>query len=99
MNINNNNFVKYIRNKNDVLAIIIRESFSKEGIEFFTPDDYSQQVGYMKRPKGYHIKPHIHHQVSRTVSNTQEVLIIKKGKVRVDFFDSQKEYLMSEFLL
>ena len=99
MNIKNNNFVKYIRNKENVLAIIIRESFSKEGIEFFTPDEYSQQVGYMKRPKGYHIKPHIHHQISRTVSNTQEVLIIKKGKVRVDFFDAQKEYLMSEFLL
>ena len=77
----------------------IRESFSKDGIEFFTPDDYSQQVGYMKRPEGYKIKPHIHNHVPRKVSNTQEVLIIKKGKVRVDFYDAQKEYLISKILL
>ena len=99
MNIKNNNFIEYVNNNNNVLAIIIRESFSKEGIEFFTPDDYSQQVGYMKRPKGYHIKPHIHYQIPRTVSTLQEVLLIKKGKVRVDFYDAQKKYLISEILL
>ena len=99
MNIKNNNFIEYVNNNNNVLAIIIRESFSKEGIEFFTPDDYSQQVGYMKRPKGYHIKPHIHYQIPRTVNTLQEVLLIKKGKVRVDFYDAQKKYLISEILL
>tara|TARA_B100002052_G_C15819405_1_gene569770 strand:- start:459 stop:911 length:453 start_codon:yes stop_codon:yes gene_type:complete len=94
-----NRHVKYINHKNNILAIIIRNSFSKEGIEFFTPNDYSQQVGYMKRPKGYHIKPHLHHHVPRRVSNTQEVLIVKRGKVRVDFYDAKKKYLMSENLL
>ena len=91
MNIKNNNFIEYVKNNNNVLAIIIRESFSTEGIEFFTPDDYSQQVGYMKRPKGHHIKPHIHYQIPRTVSTLQEVLLIKKGKVRVDFYDAKKK--------
>ena len=99
MNIKNNNFIEYVKDKNNILAIIIRESFSKEGIEFFTPDDYSLQVGYMKRPKGYHIKPHIHYQIPRTVNTLQEVLLIKKGKVRVDFYDAQKKYLISEILL
>jgi hypothetical protein len=99
MNIKKNNYIEYVKNKNNILAIIIRDSFSKEGIEFFTPDDYSQQVGYMKRPKGYCIKPHIHYQIPRTVSTLQEVLLIKKGKVRVDFYDAKKEYLISEILL
>ena len=82
MNIKNNNFIEYVKDKNNVLAIIVRESFSKKGIEFFTPDTYGQQVGYMRRPKGYCIKPHIHYQIPRTVSTLQEVLLIKKGKVR-----------------
>ena len=99
MNNNKDNFIEYIRNKKNVLAIIIRESFSKDGIQFFTPHDYSQQVGYMKRPNGYHIKPHIHNQVPRTVSNTQEVLMIKKGKVRVDFYDDKQKYLISKILV
>ena len=98
MNIKKDNFVEYIRNENNLLAIIIREPFSKDGIEFFTPDDYSQQVGYMKRPNGYQIKPHIHNQVPRTVSNTQEVLMLKKGKVRVDFYNDKQKYLMSKIL-
>ena len=95
----NNNLIEYIRNKDSILAIIVRESFSKKGIEFFTPDTYAQQVGYMRRPKGYRIKPHIHYQIPRTVNTLQEVLLIKKGKVRVDFYDAQKKYLISEILL
>ena len=73
------------------------EILFKEGIGIFTPNDYSQQVGYMKRPKGYHIKPHLHHHVPRRVSNTQEVNS-ERGKVRVDF-TMLKKYLMSENLL
>ena len=39
-----------------IIAIIIRSNFTKNGIEFFTPNDFSQQLGYMKREKGYQIK-------------------------------------------
>ena len=60
---------------NKIIAIIIRAGFSKNGIEFFTPNDFSQQLGYMKREKGYHIEPHIHNSVSREVMLTQEVLL------------------------
>ena len=64
--------------KNEILALIIRSSFKKKGIEFFTPNDNSLQVGYMNRPKEYTIKPHIHYQIPRTVNTLQEVLFIKK---------------------
>jgi hypothetical protein len=57
-----------------LIAIIIRSDFCKEGIEFFTPDDFSQQLAYMNRPKGYTIAPHIHNKVERQVLYTQEVL-------------------------
>jgi mannose-6-phosphate isomerase-like protein (cupin superfamily) len=83
---------------NKILAIIIKENFQKDGIEFFTPDDFSQQLAYMKRPKGYIIKPHVHNIVERKVQYTQEVLFIKKGKVRVDFYDDERNYLKSIIL-
>ncbi len=81
------------------LAIIIRASFKKEGIEFFTPDTFSQQLGYMNRPEGYVIEPHRHNLVPREVVMTQEVLFIKSGKVRVDFYDDEQNYLQSSILL
>jgi hypothetical protein len=68
-------------------AIIIRANFEYDGIKFFTPDDYSQQLAYMKRDKGYMIEPHYHNKVDRNVSLTQEVLFIKSGSVKVNFFD------------
>ena len=81
-----------------VLSIIIRTNFQKKGIEFFTPGDYSQQLGYMNRPKGYVIEPHVHNPVKREVIWTQEVLFIKSGKVRVDFYDDDRNYLESRVL-
>tara|TARA_B100000795_G_scaffold263184_1_gene241963 strand:+ start:175 stop:603 length:429 start_codon:yes stop_codon:yes gene_type:complete len=81
-----------------IYAIIIKSDYSKDGIEFFTPDDFSQQLAYMKRPKGYNIKPHIHTTTNKNINNTQEVLLIKSGKVRVDFYDDKKNYFISKLL-
>jgi mannose-6-phosphate isomerase-like protein (cupin superfamily) len=78
-----------------LLALIIRSTFQKEGITFFTPQDYSQQLGYMNRPKGYIIPPHVHKLVERKVTLTQEVLYVKSGKVRVDFYNDDQVYLES----
>lgn len=87
--------IKKIYFKDMLLSIIIRAGFEKEGIEFFTPDDFSQQLAYMKRPKDYIIPPHVHNIVKREIQYTKEVLIIKKGLIRVDFYDDDKNYLES----
>lgn len=81
-----------------MLALIISSHHGGEGIEFFTPDNFSQQLAYMKRPEGYHITPHIHNKISREVHFTQEVLFIRKGKVKVDFYAPDKKYLESRVL-
>ena len=87
--------IENIIHHHQLLSIIIRRNFEKQGIEFFTPDDFSQQLAYMKRPKDYVIPPHVHNPVLREVHLTQEVLFIKSGKVRVDFYDDDKNYLES----
>ncbi|UYF78785.1 MULTISPECIES: hypothetical protein [Acinetobacter] len=87
--------IKYITHNNQLLSVIIHRNFEKQGIEFFTPDDFSQQLAYMKRPKDYVIPPHVHNPVLREVHLTQEVLFIKSGRVRVDFYDDDKNYLES----
>ncbi|MEM7145854.1 MAG: hypothetical protein AAF591_12025 [Verrucomicrobiota bacterium] len=80
------------------LAIIIRSTYHADGIEFFTPDDYSQQLAYMNRPKGHRIKPHVHNRVERSVALTQEVLFIRSGIVRVDFYDNSRTYVTDTIL-
>lgn len=76
----------------------MRASFSKPGVNFVTPDDYSLQLGYMLHPAGKVIEPHIHHEVERHITLTQEVLFIRRGKVRVDFYSDQRQFLESRVL-
>jgi hypothetical protein len=90
--------IEQIINDGLILSIIIRANFSKVGIEFFTPDTFCQQLGYMNREKGYLIEPHVHNPIKREVFLTQEVLFIKSGKVRIDFYNDDKLYLESKIL-
>ena len=90
--------IEIIKHKKTELAIIIRSEFKAEGIKFFTSNEYSQQLGYMKREKGYSIPPHRHNIVERKVKLTQEVLLIKSGLVRVDFYSDDQQYLESRLL-
>lgn len=80
------------------LAVIVYADFHADGIHFFTPNDFSQQLGYMNRPQGYVIPPHVHNSVPREVQFTKEVLLIKSGSVRVDFYGEDQQYFESRIL-
>ena len=90
--------LKEIKHQDNTIAIIIYAGYHNEGITFFTPDEFSQQLAYMNRPEGYRIDPHIHRKVDRKVQLTQEVLFVKRGKVKVDFYTNNKEYIQSQIL-
>ena len=78
-----------------MLGLIVRAGFHKEGIEFFTPDDFSQQLAYMNRPAGYTIPPHTHNKVPREVHKTLETLFIRSGRMRVDFYTAAQLFVDS----
>jgi mannose-6-phosphate isomerase-like protein (cupin superfamily) len=79
-------------------AIIVRSDFNKPGIHFFTPGGLSQQLGYMRHSAGHVIEPHIHNPVQRSVQLTREVLFVRRGRLRVDFYTDDGDYLDSREL-
>jgi hypothetical protein len=83
---------------NQLLALIIRKDYAEPGVHFFTPDEFSQQLGYMKHAARTRIQPHIHKRVRRELQFTQEVLFVRKGKLRVDFYDDSQRYHCSRIL-
>ncbi len=87
-----------IYHQENLLAVIVWAEFKRPGVHFFTPNSLSQQLAYMNHPPGKVIQPHIHNRVPRQVDYTQEVLIIKQGKLRVDFYTNEQEYLKSRVL-
>lgn len=92
------NLIRYITDQCQILAIVISHKFNNPGIHFFTPNHYSQQLAYMNHPVGKVIQPHVHNPVTREVCSTQEVLMIKRGRLRVDFYSNYQEYLESLIL-
>ncbi len=91
--------IEIVRHNNEMYALIVRASYSVAGIQFFTPSEYSQQLAFMKHPKGKIIDPHIHSPVSREVLYTKETLFLRRGKLRVDFYDKDRAYLESRILV
>jgi hypothetical protein len=73
-------------------AIVVRASERVDGISFFTPGSFSQQLGLMSRPSGYEVKPHFHNPVSRNITETQEVLLMRKGRCKVTLYKQDQAF-------
>ena len=87
--------IERIYDKQVLLALVLRSGFNAEGIQFFTPNSFSQQLGYMNHPKHFKVEPHIHNFVNRDVQVTQEVLFIKIGRVQMDIYSLDKKFIQS----
>ena len=90
--------IKEIKYKYTLLAIIIPHTYHKPGISFLTSNELSQQLAYMEHPKGHEISAHVHNPVHRSVVYTRETLIIRKGKLQVDFYDDDQTYIESHVI-
>jgi hypothetical protein len=83
---------------NNICHIIYGE-YSPAATTFFTPLDYAQQLGIIKYDQGSAIKPHFHNKVTREVHFTQEVLVIRKGKVKVNLYDKALNFITYRILV
>jgi len=79
----------------ELLATVVRASADPPGITFITDNNASFQLGLMKRPQGEHIVAHHHREQIRTITDTQEVLVIRRGHLRAHFFDHSLSYIAS----
>jgi mannose-6-phosphate isomerase-like protein (cupin superfamily) len=91
-------YIEEVRIEGRYLALILRSEYSDKGVNFLTPDDFSQQLAFMHHPEGKEIAPHLHNEVERNIRSTKEVLVIRNGKLRVDFYRDDHSYLESRVL-
>jgi len=56
-----------------------------------TDSKESLQLVSLKHPKGKYLVAHAHKPIKRTTNNLQECLIVKKGKIKVDLYSSDKK--------
>ena len=73
----------------EIYSMIIRSDYSiKNNINFITNEDDDFQLGFMHRSKGYNIEPHYHLKNNRSITSCSEVLLIKSGKIKVNFYNT-----------
>ena len=85
-------------NKKIIAMIISKSSLSKKKYFFPTLKYFPLQVGFMNHKKGFNINPHHHYRNVRKIKNISEVLLIKKGILRVDFYGKINKYLFSKLV-
>lgn len=90
--------VQKIEQGGDIFAIILRRHFSWPGVHFFTPGEFSQQLGMLVHDKGKVVERHRHKLVRREILRTQEVLVILQGKIRIQVYNNQGELLRTVVL-
>ena len=89
--------IEKVVHKKKLQALIVRGKYrNRKGVTFFTPNESTQQFGYMKHKKKYVIRPHLHKKRLTKISYTTEVILLLKGILRVDFYRSSKKYLFSK---
>jgi len=86
-------------NKQIIAMIILKSNLNSKKKYFFpTLKHFPLQVGFMNHKKGFNISPHYHNKNVRKIKSTSEVLLIKKGILRVDFYGNINKYLFSKFI-
>jgi hypothetical protein len=90
--------VEHIQADDKPIAIIVRSDFNQPGVSFFSPFEFSQQLGILVHPSGHEVKAHVHNVIARDVRVTQEVLHIIEGKVEITLFTENKSYITSRLL-
>jgi hypothetical protein len=80
------------------IAIIVRKTFNKPGVTFFSPFEFSQQLGLLIHSAGHEVKAHHHNLIARDVRVTQEVLHVMEGRMEITLYDEKKEFLGSRIL-
>jgi len=80
------------------LAYIIRGEFTPEKTTFLTPSELNLQLGFVVYPAAGTITPHVHLPVERKIVGTAEVLIVKKGRCEVDFYNDERQLVSTREL-
>ena len=90
--------VKEVKKDNKVLARLIKAEDWNEGLGFYSNEEEVIQVGTWQYDSGKELMKHIHNEVDRTITRTNEVLYVVSGKVKAFIYDLE-EILVEELMV
>ena len=93
--------IEQIIHKKNIYAIIVRKNnqFKKKGVNFITRKQELFQLGFISHKKKHEIKKHYHIKKDRKISYFSEVLMMKKGLLKVMIFDEKNQNIKKNIIL
>ena len=82
--------IEQIMGSGKILAYIIRASVSPTTTTFVTTNSLNFQLGFVVYPAAGVIARHVHRPIERQIVGTSEVLLVRKGRCEVDFYDDSR---------
>jgi hypothetical protein len=87
--------IETIAHNGVTLAYLLRCDPPPERTTFWTPDSATLQVGHVVYAAGSEVPRHAHLPVQRSVVGTGEVLLVQRGRCRVDIYDDDRQLVTS----
>ncbi|MFH1841356.1 MAG: hypothetical protein ABH800_01175 [Candidatus Nealsonbacteria bacterium] len=87
-----------IKDKDQILAMILRNGDFPEGMTFHTNEEDFIQVATWNYKKGKRSSFHSHNIVNRVSNRSQEAIYIKKGKIKFWIY-TEEDKLLKEIIL
>ena len=85
--------IEKIEHDGKLYAEVIWADTKVEETRFFSPPESSFQFGLLAHKAGFIEPPHYHKEVTRTISDLQQMFVVQRGVVVVELYDDNKELL------
>jgi quercetin dioxygenase-like cupin family protein len=93
--VGSHNPAEMISDQGNAVCLIIHAAMSTNATTFYTPNDFTLQVGKIAHPAGSEIPRHAHRSTSRTIVAYSEVLLVQKGRMIIDIYNEKQTILCS----
>lgn len=87
--------MKLIEDNNVVYAKIIRANSRPDESMFFTDETCEIQFGIVNYTKNHKTGAHYHNHLDSEKSRVDEIIIVQKGSMRIDFYNEKGAYIKS----
>lgn len=91
-------YKEIIKDKDQILVLILKGGDFPKGLNFHTQDSDFVQVATWCYDKGKKSSVHSHNLVERVANRTQEVLYIRNGRVKLDIYTEDDKFLKDVIL-
>ena len=90
--------IEHVRAGDQLIAIIVSSSHNPNATEFITSPELNLQFGFVKYPAGGRIQPHSHLPIERHTVGTNEILLVRSGRVLVTLHDDRRQVVAERTL-